>query len=162
MHQSVDLENGLHAREELNVFVQAVPIFHRHGDADRRRRCSGMVFGIDLEELGLVVVENVEDVHEQAIAIVALDGKIDKEFSLGNIRIPLHGDKAGSIGSLDIRAFLPMDLDALPGRDEADDLIPRNGQAAVGKIRHDCIAIGQKDGIRDVLLRLLHASRGRS
>ena len=85
---------------------------------------------------------------------MAFDGKVDGIFLLGDdVRIPPDLDEAAfDAFPVDIRAILPVHLDTLSCRYEADDVVSGDGVAAACQGSHDGIAVFQDDGILGVLL----------
>ena len=85
--------DGLDSRQKMDVLIQSRPRINGKSKENRCRRSSRMVFGVDLEKLGLVGIKDIEDIHQETITIVTLDGHVHKEVPCRCIRIPLDGDK---------------------------------------------------------------------
>ncbi len=85
---------------------------------------------------------------------MAFDGKVDGVFLLGDdVRVPSDFDEAAfDAFPVDVRTILPVDLDTLSCRYEADDVVSGNRVAAACQASHDGIAVFQDDGILGVLL----------
>ncbi len=129
------------------------PQVFRIPDTDRHLgRCGDPVIvhlGIYMIHLCLALGDDRYDIAEQIAAVVGMDDEVDIIALLFQTFLPLHADQP-LLFIYDVGTVFPMDLDALPFGDVADDRIARHRRAAGSQLYHHRIDSRHMDAAGEI------------